>query len=128
MLTFDILKAINTDKTFRVESVMSRFDLQTNNIKETFKGEIELDWDWQIGAIIGPSGSGKSTIAKYLFKKELVNKFNYKAKSIVDDMPEDCSVNEIIKMFNSIGFSSPPSWLKPYSVLSTNAFIRSVLR
>ena len=39
-------------------------------------------------------------------------------------MPEHCSVDDITKMFNSVGFSSPPSWLKPYSVLSNGQKMR----
>jgi GNAT superfamily N-acetyltransferase len=39
-------------------------------------------------------------------------------------MPESCSVQEITNAFNSVGFSSPPSWLKPYSVLSNGQKMR----
>jgi GNAT superfamily N-acetyltransferase len=39
-------------------------------------------------------------------------------------MPKECSVEDITKAFNSVGFSSPPSWLKPYSVLSNGEKMR----
>ena len=39
-------------------------------------------------------------------------------------MPKEKSFKDIIKMFNSVGFSSPPSWLKPYSVLSNGEKMR----
>jgi len=39
-------------------------------------------------------------------------------------MPEGVSVTEIAKMFNSVGFSSVPSWLKPYHVLSQGEKMR----
>jgi ABC-type ATPase with predicted acetyltransferase domain len=42
-------------------------------------------------------------------------------------MPKECSVDEITKAFNSVGFSSPPSWLKPYSVLSNGQKMRADL-
>jgi GNAT superfamily N-acetyltransferase len=39
-------------------------------------------------------------------------------------MPQDKSVEEITSAFNAVGFSSPPSWLKPYSVLSNGQKMR----
>jgi GNAT superfamily N-acetyltransferase len=39
-------------------------------------------------------------------------------------MPKECSVEQITSAFNSVGFSSPPSWLKPYSVLSNGQKMR----
>jgi GNAT superfamily N-acetyltransferase len=34
------------------------------------------------------------------------------------------TIEEITRLFNSVGFSSPPSWLKPYSVLSNGEKMR----
>ena len=39
-------------------------------------------------------------------------------------MPKEKSVKEITKAFTSVGFASPPSWLKPYSVLSNGEKMR----
>jgi GNAT superfamily N-acetyltransferase len=39
-------------------------------------------------------------------------------------MPKECSLEQITNAFNSVGFSSPPSWLKPYSVLSNGQKMR----
>ena len=77
-----------------------------------------------IGLIVGKSGSGKTTIAKQLFEDFYITKFEYTDKSILDDMPSYCSVSDITNAFNSVGFSSPPSWLKPYSVLSNGQKMR----
>jgi len=49
--------------------------------------------------------------------------FQYSKKSIIDDMPGS-NVKEITRVFTSVGFSSPPSWLKPYSILSTGEKMR----
>lgn len=124
MPTFNIIKEIKPKKSFRIDSIMGKFDIQTEHIKEKFKGEIDLNKDWQIGLIYGHSGTGKSTIAKELFSEELITEFKYKADSILDDMPKNNSIDDITKAFNSVGFSSPPSWLKPYSVLSTGEKMR----
>lgn len=118
MPDFDIIKKIEVDKTFRVASVMGKFDLSSNKIEEKFKGSIDFTDNWQVGLIVGRSGTGKTTIAKQLFGNAYISNYQYSAASIVDDMPKNSSIEEITKTFSSVGFSSPPSWLKPYSVLS----------
>jgi len=124
MPSFDIIKTASPKKTFRVANVMGKFDLQSNQIQERFTGMIEPPADWQIGLIVGKSGTGKTTIAKQIFPDAYITTFDYKAETILDDMPEGKSVDEITKTFNAVGFSSPPSWLKPYEVLSNGEKMR----
>lgn len=124
MPTFDIVKEVKPKQTFRVASVIGKFDLQSEHIVERFQGEIDLQKDWQIGIIVGKSGTGKTTIAKQLFPESYITNYQYEAETVLDDMPKNCSVDEITKAFNSVGFSSPPSWLKPYSVLSNGQKMR----
>lgn len=124
MPSFDIVKESNPKQTFRVASVMGKFDLKSNKIIERFTGEINFSDTWQIGLIVGKSGTGKTTIAKELFPDFYIHAFNYSSESILDDMPKDCSLDEITSIFNSVGFSSPPSWLKSYSVLSNGQKMR----
>lgn len=124
MPTFNIIKETTAPKTFRVASVIGKFDLQSETIIEHFKGNIDIKNNWQIGLIVGKSGTGKTTIAKQLFPESYITSYEYNKESILDDMPENCSVDEITRAFNSVGFSSPPSWLKPYSVLSNGQKMR----
>lgn len=124
MPSFDIVKTINPKETFRVASVIGKFDLRSKRIEERFTGDIDIADDWQIGLIVGKSGTGKTTIAKQLFPDAYVTAFDYNAEAIVDDMPKTKSIDEITRTFNSVGFSSPPSWLKPYSVLSNGEKMR----
>lgn len=124
MPTFDIIKETTAPKSFRVASIIGKFDLQSEKITEQFKGEINLNTDWKIGLIVGKSGTGKTTIAKQLFPNSYITSYEYTKQTILDDMPKECSVDEITKAFNSVGFSSPPSWLKPYSVLSNGQKMR----
>ena len=124
MPTFDIIKGTKPNKTFRVASVIGKFDLQSEHIVEQFKGNIEIPENWQVGLIVGKSGTGKTTIAKQLFEDAYITNFEYNAETVLDDMPKNCSVEQITNAFNSVGFSSPPSWLKPYSVLSNGQKMR----
>lgn len=123
MQNFDIIKTSEIDETFRVSKIRADFDIKTKNSQEHFRGGIELPDKWSIGVIVGNSGTGKSTIAKELFGDHICE-FEYKKKSVIDDMPENKSTEEIATAFYAVGFGSVPSWLKPYSVLSNGEKMR----
>lgn len=125
MPKFSITKQTQPKGTFRVSSVLNAFDLSADKVKEHFEGNIDIDSkEWNIGLIVGSSGSGKSTIAKEVFSDSYIFEQFYSAGSVIDDMPEGKSVKDITKAFTSVGFASPPSWLKPYSVLSNGERMR----
>lgn len=124
MQTFNILKKTEIEKTFRVQKVIDDFDVKIEHSNEHFVGKIDIPKKWNIGLIVGNSGTGKSTIAKEIFKNEYIKNFEYKSKSVIDDMPQNKNSEEIEKMFYAVGFGSVPSWLKPYSVLSNGEKMR----
>ncbi|WP_080056878.1 AAA family ATPase [Spirosoma aerolatum] len=124
MQSFDIVRRSTPPQSFRVASVVGTFDLQSETTEERFTGVIDPPTGWQVGLIVGASGTGKTTIAKELFPDAYITAFEYGKPSILDDMPGHCSVSEITSMFNAVGFSSPPSWLKPYEVLSNGEKMR----
>lgn len=123
MPTFDIVRKAEIDNTFRVAKIMADFDVKTEHSEERFSGDIKLPDNWQIGMIVGGSGTGKSTIGRELFGDLIDDDFEYKSKSVIDDIPGK-NVEEIEKMFYAVGFGSVPSWLKPYSVLSNGEKMR----
>lgn len=128
MPSFDIVKTSNIKNTFRVNSVLTSFDLKPENVGEHIKGNIPIEnKDWNIMVIYGESGTGKSTIAKQIFGDLYFEKFDYSAASLIDDMPKSKNVDEIIKVFCSCGLGTAHSWLKPYSVLSTGEKYRADL-
>lgn len=125
MPSFDIVKEVRPEESFRVSSVINAFDIDVEHIDEHFAGNIDIEGkEWNVGLIVGGSGTGKSTIAKECFGDDIFIKGNYTGKPIIDDMPKGCSVAEIEKAFTSVGFASPPSWLKPYHVLSNGEKMR----
>jgi ABC-type lipoprotein export system ATPase subunit/predicted acetyltransferase len=129
MPSFDIVKKSETSSSFRCRSVIDQFDLNKyeEEVREEFSGEIKAEKDgcWNIGVIYGNSGTGKSTIANKLYSDYIFKGINSdKRKPTVEIMPQDAEIKEISKTFNSVGFSSPPSWIKPYNVLSTGEKMR----
>ncbi len=125
MPNFNIIKQSCPKKTFRVANVCGTYDLQTENICEQFSGSIDLPEKWNIGLIVGRSGTGKTTIAKELFSDKIYTcGENYTHECLLDDFPADAEMKDIYKALVSVGFSSAPSWLKPYSVLSNGEKMR----
>ena len=123
MPSFDIVKKVTAPHSFRASAIISNFDIDTSHIDEHFVGEIDPQDGWQIGLIVGGSGTGKTTIAKEVFKDAYFCQYEYKADAVIDDMPK-ASVKDIEKAFTAVGFCSPPSWLKPYAVLSNGEKMR----
>lgn len=124
MPSFNIVRESKPKESFRVSSVLNAFDLDIEKIKEHFAGNIDIDGkEWNVGLIVGGSGTGKSTIANEVFGNHFII-YDYKHEAVIDDMPKGKSIKEITKAFTSVGFASPPSWLKPYSVLSNGEKMR----
>jgi ABC-type polar amino acid transport system ATPase subunit len=111
--------------SFRAQSMVGSYTLNDVKLEKRFKGSLPLEaFDWQIGVIVGRSGSGKSSIAKQLFPDAYVLGFDYTHKCVLDDFPEGLETGEITRMLCSVGFSSPPDWLKSYSCLSQGEKMR----
>ena len=92
---------------------------------ERFRVDVpSLDDDWRIGLIVGPSGSGKTTIARKLFGDRFQEPQQWSGERAVIDCVGDRPIKEITSLFTTVGFSSPPSWIKPYHVLSNGERFR----
>ncbi len=48
-------------------------------------------------------------------------------QAVVDGFPKTMSIKAITALLSSVGFSSPPAWLRPYGVLSTGEQFRVTL-
>jgi GNAT superfamily N-acetyltransferase len=112
--------------SFRVQQVAGTFDVPLA-AKSTERFAVELpalDEPWDVGLIVGPSGSGKSTVAKRFFADVLYQGAEWSADRAVVDGFGDLPLRQIVELFTAVGFSSPPSWVKPYGVLSTGERFR----
>jgi hypothetical protein len=103
------------------------------DIPPSERSEVAWDFDvpieereWQVGLIVGPSGCGKTTIAREMFGEALAAKYDWPAgKSIVDAFPKTIGIKDIVGILSSVGFSSPPSWMRPFGVLSNGEQFRA---
>lgn len=112
--------------SFRVQQVAGLFDVPLEErSRESFEVEVpSLDEDWTIGVIVGPSGSGKSTMARAAFGDAVYQQPQWPADRAVIDGFGELPTKQIAAMLTAVGFSSPPSWVKPYGVLSNGERFR----
>jgi GNAT superfamily N-acetyltransferase len=116
----DVTVACPVYDSFRVQQIAGMFDVPiAQRASERFAVDVpELGNDWRIGLIVGPSGSGKSTIARELFGDRLYRDRPWPEDRAVVDCLGERPIKEITGLLTAVGFSSPPSWIKPYRVLS----------
>ncbi len=127
MPRIDIVRECKIIKTPRLSQLEGIFDIPPSE-RSAEAWEVDLPIEeraWNIGLIVGPSGCGKSTIIKEMFKNNIQGKFRWpKEKSVVDGFPKSMGIKDIVKILNSVGFSSPPSWVRPFRVLSNGEQFR----
>jgi hypothetical protein len=117
------------EETARVEQVRGIFDLPPDKVS-TVAWDVCLPLDekpWHLGLIVGPSGCGKSTIACHLWPGAQPAFAWPERQALVDAFPPEMPAREVIELLSSVGFSSPPAWLRPYHVLSTGQQFRATL-
>ena len=137
MPTLDLEVTCPVFDSFRVQQVGGMFDVPlAQRAKEHFKVELP-EWlmedrgsktgqraDWQIGLIVGPSGSGKTTVARALFGERVYRPRDWPPDRAVIDGFGQRPIKDITHLLTAVGFSSPPSWIKPYRVLSNGEQFR----
>jgi hypothetical protein len=125
MPSFDLIKNWVPEQSFRTEAIKSQFTLQDIKLQKRFTGSIPIEGtEWKIGLIVGRSGTGKSSIAKEQWPEAYIRNFDFNSKNFVNDFPKDCTIEEITTALCSVGFASPPDWLKQYDALSQGEKMR----
>lgn len=121
-----IRRGVEISATPRVQQMLGIFDVPPSKRSEqSWHHRFELPEAWNIGVIVGPSGAGKTTLAKEAFGKELVSGWDWPAeRSILDGFPKSMGIRDISGLLSSVGFSSPPSWVRPFHVLSNGEQFR----
>ena len=122
-----VLKS-NVERTPKVLQVEAMFDIPAAKTAQTIIIDNLPDLTarpWNIGLIVGASGSGKSTIARKHFGDLVDPQLNWdKNKAVIDAFPASMSVKDVSLLLSSVGFSSPPAWLRPFHTLSNGEQFR----
>jgi ABC-type lipoprotein export system ATPase subunit len=121
-----ITRSIDVVQTSRLKQMAGLFDVTPAKVStQSWDVELQLPEKWHVGAIVGPSGAGKSTVARELFGDSLVSGWPWPDdKSILDGFPAKMSIKDITALLSSVGFSSPPYWMRPFRVLSNGQQFR----
>ena len=122
----EITKSFNINKSDRNDYVRKMYDITFDEVVDKFPVDFNVDFDWNIGLIVGQSGTGKTTIAKEKFKDfHLFESHEWDpVSSVVDNFNADLKESKIIESLTKVGFSSPLNWLKPYRLLSNGQKMR----
>jgi GNAT superfamily N-acetyltransferase len=126
MPSLDVVVSCPIHDSFRVQQVAGMFDVPlAEKATERFEADVPgANENWQIGLIVGPSGSGKSTIAHRAFAAKMYSGDEWPTDRAVVDCFGRLSVRHVVELFTAVGFGSPPSWIKPYHVLSNGERFR----
>lgn len=126
-----ITRSCRIEETARVLQMRGIFDVQPS-AESTETWEVDLpavddsgapadgpNGKWSVGLITGPSGSGKSTVGREFFAAKMIQGFDWHpTKSVLDGFPREMGIKDVTGILSSVGFSSPPAWLRPFQVLS----------
>lgn len=121
-------RAVRVARTARRIQLAGKFDLPVEDeVVREWAVDVALPDEWSVGVIVGPSMAGKTTLAQELFPGELVEQGHWPwpaDKCVADGFPKGLSIDEIAGLLSSVGFSSPPDWMKPYGALSNGGKFR----
>lgn len=122
-----IERTCEVEPSVRLLQMRGMFDIESQVASdESWTVDFNLPDDWNIGVIVGPSGCGKTTIARELFSEAISNLQSWPDNQcLLDGFPNELGIKEIIELLSSIGFSSPPSWMRPFRVLSNGEQFRA---
>lgn len=127
MPCLELVRETVVQRTPRVLQLEGLFDVAPSPVSKV-SWNINLPIDdipWNVGVIVGPSGSGKSTLAQEAFGEALMPDWHWeREKSILDSFPVRMGIKEITTLLSQVGFSSPPSWVRPFHVLSNGEQFR----
>ncbi len=129
-----IRRTADVQKTARVIQLCGLFDVPPTERSES-AWDISLpveDEPWQIGLVVGSSGSGKTSLAREAWPAAPFVSANVgydwpADKAVVDGFPAELSIKDVTGALSSVGFSSPPAWLRPFAHLSTGEQFRATV-
>lgn len=117
--------------SYRAARVKSLFNAEDGT---TFKLDADLPIDandWKLGVIVGPSGSGKSSLGRVVLGETAFYTGGPDVwpadKPIVDAIAPWGEFDEVTGALAAVGLGAVPTWLRPYTALSTGERFRADL-
>lgn len=126
-MRINVTRRVTIEETARVLQTRGLMEVQpAAESSETWDVDLPVEAsEWSVGLIVGPSGSGKTTIAREAFGSAMIDGFAWSpTQAILDGFPAGMSIKDVLSLLSSVGFASPPAWLRPFHVLSTGQQFR----
>ena len=126
-MRIQVKRSVSIEETARVLQTRGLMEVQpAAESAESWDVDLPIeDREWSVGMIVGPSGSGKTTIAREAFGSAMIDGFAWSpTQAILDGFPAGMSIKDVLSLLSSVGFASPPAWLRPFHVLSTGQQFR----
>lgn len=121
----DIILTSSIQQDDYTKAACEMFDVPpSDSVQTIIKDNLSVPKDdWNVGLIVGASGSGKTTLLK---------KFGSPYEHAWDSRPVISNLSSVdpkkaTEILCAVGLSSVPSWLRPYSCLSTGEQFRADL-
>jgi GNAT superfamily N-acetyltransferase len=118
---------VETDLTTtpRILQAGAMFDVPpSQHTSRTWQANLPIEErPWSVGLIVGPSGAGKSSVAGRCFGTAPAYEW-HSDRSVLDDFPPDLGIRDVVDLLTSVGFGSPPAWMRPHWTLSTGEQFR----
>jgi GNAT superfamily N-acetyltransferase len=118
------------DLSARVRQAASLFDMPLEEKSHrVWSHDLPLDErEWNVGLVMGPSGAGKSMMANHLWPEHVITGYEWSPlRSLLDDFPSGMGIKDITGLLSSVGFGSPPAWVRPYGTLSSGEAFRATI-
>ena len=126
----EVVNSVTIKHTPRLMQLRGMFDMvstPTSEFRRTFDLPLH-ERGWQIGLIMGPSGSGKTSILRKVWPESQDEWCEWSSeKSVLDEFPKTMGIKEVVQLLSAVGFSSPPSWQRPFHCLSNGEQFRVTL-
>lgn len=116
--------------TGRVRQMAGLFDVPLSEKQgQSWDHDVAIEGvDWNIGLITGPSGSGKTLLASKLWPLNVVANYTWSDdEAVLDGFPAQMGAREVTALLSSVGFGSPPAWMRPYRTLSNGEKFRATV-
>ena len=115
----EIAKSFTINNSTRNAYVKKMYDISFDEVVDTFPIDFSIDFNWNVGLIVGQSGTGKTTIAKEKFKNfHLFDNHHWDyTKSVVDNFHQDLESKKMDGV-SSCFFSKNKSQRNSASVIS----------